>query len=91
MYCSGYEKVEITTLTLPDSVKATQLPRPVNVQNKYGSYRATYEQNGQTIKVERRLSVETPRGLCPPEGYPLIRELGQVIGRDMRGQILYGE
>jgi transglutaminase-like putative cysteine protease len=91
MYCSGYEKVEITTLTLPDSVKVTQLPRPVNVQNEYGSYGATYEQNGQTIKVERRLSVETPRGLCPPEGYPLIRELGQVIGRDMRAQILYGE
>jgi transglutaminase-like putative cysteine protease len=90
-YCSGYEKGEITSVTLPDSVKITHLPKEVNVQNKYGCYKATYEQNGQTIKVERRLSVETPRGLCPPEGYPLIRELGQAIGRDMRAQILYGE
>jgi len=90
-YCSGYEKVEITSLTLPDSVKVTQLPKPVTVQNAYGSYMATYEQNGQTIKVERRLSVETPRGLCSPAGYPNIRELAQSIGRDMRAQILYGE
>ena len=90
-YCSGYEKVEITSLTLPDSVKVTQLPRSINVQNQYGSYRTTYEQNGQTIKVERRLSIETPRGLCTPEVYPQIRELGQSVGRDMRAQILYGE
>ncbi len=90
-YHSGYEKVEITSVTMPDSVKVTQLPRSVSVQNKYGSYKATYKQDGQTIKVERRLSVETPRGLCPPEEYPLIRELGQAIGRDTRAQILYGE
>jgi transglutaminase-like putative cysteine protease len=89
-YCSGYEKVEITSLILPDNVKVTQLPKPVNVQNDYGIYTATYEQNGQTIKVERRLSVKTPRSLCSPEGYPNIRELGQAIGRDMRAQILYG-
>ena len=91
MLCLGGEKVETTSLTLPDNVKVTLLPRPVNVQNKYGSYRATYEQNGQTIKVERRLVVEMPRGLCTPEMYPQIRELGQSIGRDLRAQILYGD
>jgi transglutaminase-like putative cysteine protease len=91
MLCLGGEKVETTLLTLPDSIKVTQLPRPVNVQNSYGSYGATYEQNGQTIKVERRLTVKMPRGLCTPEVYPQIRELGQSVGRDMRAQILYGE
>ena len=91
MLCLGGEKVETTLLTLPDSIKVTLLPRPVNVQNAYGSYRSTYEQNGQTIKVERRLVVQTPRGLCTPEMYPQIRELGQSIGRDMRAQILYGD
>ncbi len=90
-YHSGYEKVEITLLTLPDSVKVTQLPKDVLVRNQYGNYTATYKQNEQTIKVERRLSVKTPRGLCPQEKYPLIRELGQAIGRDMRAQVLYGE
>jgi transglutaminase-like putative cysteine protease len=91
MLCLGGEKVETTLLTLPDSVKVTQLPRPVNVQNAYGSYSATYEQNGQTIKVERRLVVKMPRGLCTPEVYPQIGELGQSIGRDFRAQILYGD
>jgi len=91
MLCLGGEKVETTLLTLPDSVKVTLLPRPVNVQNAYGSYSATYEQNGQTIKVERRLVVTMPRGLCTPEVYPQIGEIGQSVGRDMRAQILYGD
>lgn len=91
MLCLGGEKVETTLLTLPDSVKVTQLPRPVNVQNAYGSYSATYEQNGQTIKVERRLVVKMPLGLCTPEVYPQIGEIGQSIGRDLRAQILYGD
>jgi transglutaminase-like putative cysteine protease len=91
MLCLGGEKVETTSLTLADNVKVTQLPRPVNVENKYGSYRATYEQDGQTINVERRLVVKMPGGLCKPEMYPQIRELGQSIGRDLRAQILYGD
>ncbi|MBN2419960.1 MAG: DUF3857 domain-containing protein [Deltaproteobacteria bacterium] len=90
-YQSGYEKTEITTLSLPETVKVMQLPKDVTINNQYGYYTAAYKQDGQTIRVERHLSVKTPRGLCPPEGYPLIRELGQTIGRDMRVQILYGE
>ena len=90
-YQSGYEKVERTSLTLPDTVKIMQLPKDVTIENKYGSYSAIYKQDGQTIDIERRLSVKTPRGLCPPEGYPLIRELGLAIGRDMRSQVLFGE
>jgi hypothetical protein len=90
-YFSGYAKAEITTVNLPDSVIITKLPKEVNVRNEYGSYRATYKQDGQTIKVERRLVIETPRGLCTPEVYPHIREIGQSIMRDMRAQILYGE
>ncbi|NLD39600.1 MAG: DUF3857 domain-containing protein [Desulfatiglans sp.] len=90
-YHSGYGKVEITTVALPEKIKVMQLPKDVSVQNQYGSYTATYKQDGQAIKVERRLSVKTPRGLCPPEGYPLMRDLGQAIGRDFRAQVLYGE
>ncbi len=90
-YHSGYGKVEITTVTLPDKIKIMQLPKDVSVENQYGNYTSTYKQDGQTIKVERRLSVKTPRGLCPPEGYPLIRDIGQAIGRDFKAQVLYGE
>ena len=90
-YHSGYEKVEMTSVTVPDSVKITHLPKDVSVQNEYGKYTATYKQDQQTIKVERRLSVKAPRGLCSPEKYPLMRELGQAIGRDFRSQVSYGE
>ncbi len=90
-YHSGYEKVEITSVTVPDSVKITHLPKNVTVQNEYGKYTATYKRDAQTIKVERHLTVKTPRGLCSPEKYPLIRELGQAIGRDFRAQVTFGE
>jgi transglutaminase-like putative cysteine protease len=90
-YHSGYGKVEITTVTLPGKIKITQLPKDVSIQNQYGNYTSTYKQDGQIIKVERRLTIKTPRGLCPPEGYPLIRDLGQAIGKDFRAQVLYGE
>lgn len=90
-YHSGYEKAEITSVTLPDGVTVTNLPKDVSVRNEFGKYTATYKQDKQMITVERRLSVKTPRGLCPPEKYSLIRELGQAIGKDMRAQVSYGE
>lgn len=90
-YHSGYEKVEITSVTVPDSVSITNLPKDVTIENEYGKYTATYKRDKHTIKVERCLSVKTPRGLCSPEKYPLIRELGQAIGRDFRSQVSYSE
>ena len=91
MYCSGYTKIEITSVTLPDGVKITLMPKDTNFSNKYGSYSATYTLDGQTLKRERKLTVMTPRGLCTPDIYPDIRELGQTIMQDLRKQILYGE
>ena len=91
MYSSGYTKIEITSVTLPDGIKITLMPKNTNYSNKYGSYSATYTLDGQTLKRERKLTVMTPRGLCTPDIYPDIRELGQTIMQDLRKQILYGE
>ncbi len=89
MLCGAYDKLETTSLTLPEGVTVTRLPEPVDVENKLGRYTATYAQDGRTIDVERRLVLESTGGLCAPEDYAALRELGQAVGRDLRAQILY--
>lgn len=89
MVCGAYDKRELTTMTLPDGVEVTRLPEPVGVENTLGRYTAAYTRDGRRLEVERRLVLDTNGGLCAPEDYPALRELGQAVGRDQRAQILY--
>jgi len=52
------------TLTLPAGWQA-QLPPAVEARSKWGTYIARYQQDGRTLRLERRL--EGARGIYPPE------------------------
>lgn len=89
MVYSRYTKTETTRITFPKGVEITQIPKDVYVSNKYGSYTAKYTQDGQTVSVERYIYSQTPKGLCTPDIYPTVKEIGEAVMRDMRSQILY--
>jgi hypothetical protein len=67
------------TLALPAGW-AVQLPPTVTVSGKWGSYTARYTQEGNTLRVFRRL--EGARGVYPPESLPDLTAWLRAIGRD---------
>jgi transglutaminase-like putative cysteine protease len=67
------------TLSLPAGWRV-QLPPAVAVSGKWGSYLASYTQEGTTLTVSRRL--EGARGVYPPEALPELAEWLRAIGKD---------
>ncbi|MBI3525114.1 MAG: DUF3857 domain-containing protein [Betaproteobacteria bacterium] len=84
----GFEE-EITTLTFPETVKITALPKAVMKENALGKYTAVYSQEGATITVKRTLDHKLTKATLSPDDYRLYRELGEAVYRDFRSQILY--
>jgi hypothetical protein len=69
------------TLTLPPGWR-TQLPPTVEVEGKWGKYSSRYTQEGQTLRMVRRL--EGARGIYPPDDlYDLTAYLRAVAKDDV--------
>jgi transglutaminase-like putative cysteine protease len=51
-------------MTVPDGWRA-KLPQGVSAQSRFGTYRSTYRQEGDTVKVSRHIA--GARGMQPPE------------------------
>jgi len=84
----GY-KEEITTLSFPESVKITSLPKPVVKENALGKYTSTYAMEGSTITIKRTLEDKLSKPTLSPDEFLLYRELGEAVARDFRAQILF--
>lgn len=68
-------------LTLPHGWRA-QLPKPVSVSGVWGTYQASYTQEGDQLKLTRRL--QGTRGVQPPEALPdLLHWLRAVAADDV--------
>ena len=87
--CIAAHKVESSSLTLPEAVKVKQLPPAAHIANAIGSYTATYSQSGQTITVNRELTLTPKNALCNSDDYQQMREIGSTIARDLRAQVTY--
>jgi hypothetical protein len=71
--------VDELTLTLPDGWRA-QLPKDVSVTGKWGTYAATYRQEGSRLHFTRRL--EGARGVHPPDALPELVAWFRAIAAD---------
>jgi len=67
------------TLTLPPGWQA-QLPPSVEERGKWGTYIATYQQEGQVLRLFRRL--EGARGVYPPEDLYDLTAWFRAIAKD---------
>jgi hypothetical protein len=66
-------------LTLPEGW-SVQLPPPISVTGKWGTYSALYQQEGTTLHLSRQL--EGARGVYPPEALPDLTAWLRAIGKD---------
>jgi hypothetical protein len=87
--CIAVHKVESSTLNLPSGIKVKQLPTAAHISNAIGRYDATYTQSGQSIAVNRELTLTPHDALCGSDDYQQLREIGAVIARDLRAQVTY--
>lgn len=67
------------TLMLPPGWRV-QLPPEVNVTGRWGSYSASYRQEGTTLRVSRRL--QGARGIYPPETLPDLVAWLRALSQD---------
>jgi transglutaminase-like putative cysteine protease len=67
------------SLTLPPGWRA-ELPPPIEVSGKWGTYTARYEQQGSTLRVTRR--IEGARGVYPPEAVSDLVAWLRAIAKD---------
>jgi hypothetical protein len=66
-------------LSLPPGWRV-QLPPPVEVTGKWGSYAASYHQDEATLRVTRY--IEGARGIYPPEAVKDLSAWLRAIGKD---------
>jgi transglutaminase-like putative cysteine protease len=66
-------------LTLPEGWKA-DLPPAVSVKGKWGSYTATYTQEGNQLRISRRIA--GARGVYPPEDLPDLTRWLRALAAD---------
>ena len=80
---------QTTIITLPDSVKVANLPKPVKIVSPYGMYASSYVADGHSITVTRDLTISMQSVLVQPDQYLELRKLALAVTRDMRTQLVY--
>lgn len=52
-------------------------------------YSAEYSVNGTDVSIRRQYVSTMPRGYCPPENLPAVREMQKAVLKDLRSQIRF--
>lgn len=77
---SGHEVVELS-LELPENRHLRELPKGVEIRNKYLSYKSAWSMAGRTVTVRREFSSTVDQPVCIGE----VRALAAKALNDIRG------
>ena len=87
--CSNLRSSEIYEYRFPDNVAILAVPKNIDTGNETVHYRATYELDGQVLKVERVVDDRTPGNVCSPELIAQQRVEFEKLAKNVRMQVLY--
>ena len=76
----------VTRYRLPKGFLPTELPAPVSLDATFGSYRQNWTLDGDTLVVERRLDLNSPR--IEPAEYPDFRAFARRVDEADRRVVL---
>jgi transglutaminase-like putative cysteine protease len=85
---NGYAKDKVTII-LPKGIKVLAMPRNVEVQGKYQTYKATYEDKNGVVTVVREAEDHTPGPVCAPAVSLDYKKFAVGVKKDLRAQLLY--
>jgi hypothetical protein len=86
--CGSDTLNEDVSLTLPAEVKVAALPKDVNYKSASFTFEARYKQEGQTLRVTRKLVRDRTKEFCEPEMWDEVIKTVDIINRDARAQVL---
>lgn len=87
--CQGDEKTEQLTFEFPDNVKLLAVPRDVHVHTAQVRYDATYERQGNSLRIKRTVVDTTPGPTCAAQVVAQYARVAAAIKRDLRAQAVY--
>jgi transglutaminase-like putative cysteine protease len=76
-------------IQFPTTVVLGELPNGVTYNQAGINYQSTYEKNGQSVVVHRKLQVERPSDVCTPQDNEAWKSFHAVLQRDLRSQVFY--
>ena len=86
--CSSDTRMEEISLSLPDTVKISALPKDVTHKDKTIYFEARYKQEGQKITATRKLIRDREREDCDPSMWEEVVRVNDIVARDARAQVL---
>jgi transglutaminase-like putative cysteine protease len=84
--CGSSSHEEQIALAIPPEMKLHRLPTNVQLQTKTLSYQATYEADGNTIKVSRKFMAQRGKSVCEKADETEWEQFTKVLQRDLRQQ-----
>jgi transglutaminase-like putative cysteine protease len=87
--CMGVVATERYTIHLPKDVKVLAIPRDVHLSDKYATYIARYQRNGNTVTAVRELDDTKSGNVCTPQISTEFKPFARRALKDVRAQVLY--
>jgi hypothetical protein len=87
--CSNGSLIEEYDIELPAKMKVLSVPDALEVSGGMVDYRASYELDGNRLRVRREIDDRTPGNVCTPEVMARYKEFGEKVVDDLRAQVLY--
>ena len=75
-------------MVVPAGMEA-KLPAPTMLKTPLASYESRFNQQGQSVVLQRELVVHAPSPVLQPTDYPQMHQMTNAITRSLRSQILY--
>ena len=87
--CYGRTYEDNYSLEFPENIKVTRIPNNIKFSKNGLSYEASYEKQGSTILINRKLVAENENMSCEPENEDRKKEFYKLLQQDIRNQIFY--
>jgi hypothetical protein len=87
--CDSTSTEDRYTINLPEHIAISSTPINVQHQTEHINYHATYQLEGNLMKVSRKLTVQYPSRKCSPDMYPEMLEAIRVVRADHRSSVVF--
>jgi len=87
--CSNGSLTEEYEIELPAKMKVLSVPDDLKASGGAVEYRASYELEGNRLRVKREIDDRTPGNVCTPEVMARYKQFGEQVMDDLRAQVLY--
>jgi len=87
--CASLTVSEEYEIAVPETIKVVALPSGLTKEALDISYRSTYQLDGKTVRVTRKVESKPGANICTAERFNELRLFFQAVNADLKSQVLY--